>query len=179
VKPSDVYFVRGQGDQFTSSGIDWMARDVVSWNIAGSRVRLFNWGQWEQIRDDINARAALDVTRLAVTYSLGANCFTWVLGGVDFQGRHGAGIKNGCFDHVTFIDPTWASVITPITSTKLKAAKHFRGTFPDFVGHGELVLNPPRIQIDREEVFIEHLFLPVYPPLRSWTLDNLRRRMTS
>lgn len=179
-KPADVYFVRGQGDQTTSTSIDWMANEVVGWNIGGSRVRTYNWWQWQQMRDDINSRLNLDVLRLAVAFSMGANCFTWTLGGVvDHEGRSAPGIKSGTFEHITLIDPTWASVLTPISGNRVRQVKHYYGTFPDIVGKGRPTYTPPRPQVDQEDVFVEHLFIPFFPPVRSWTLGNLRRMMTS
>lgn len=178
-KPTDVYFIRGQGDQYTSQGIDWMARDVVGWNITGSRVRTYNWWQWQVMRDDVNSRLELDVVRMCVPFSMGANAFTWVLDGVDYQGQHAPGIKGGAFDWACWLDPTWASVITPLSNKHIKEGRHYKGTFPDLVGHGNLILMPPRPQIEVVDIFMEHLLIPVDGSVRGFVLDNLRRRMTS
>lgn len=128
MKQTDIYFLCGQGDAATSPGIVNLAEQYKK----KCNSYLYYWHNWANVVAHVNSRAKLDINRLAVTYSMGANAITWILGGV--QGYSGVTVP---FDWVCFIDPTTLSVLTPLND-KLKKALHFHNTSVDPVGHAYL-----------------------------------------
>lgn len=141
--PTEIHFIRGQGGAATSEGVDWMARQVEGWGLPEIEVNTWDWGEWQRIVSYVNHYSGADRLRLAVGYSMGGNALTWVLGGVTYRGMrvHGVGVK---FDYCWFLDPTWASVLTPISPMRLKALTHFQNHSLDPIGHADLLINGQR-----------------------------------
>jgi hypothetical protein len=164
---TDVYFICGQGDAATSPGVTAMAAEVK-----GASTHVYDWWQWAQMIADISARPA-ENTRLAVSYSLGANALTWVLGGV--QGYAGVKVP---FDYAVFIDPTTLSVITPLGGT-LGEALHFHNNSLDPVGHAYLAVGPGFDKADLEvvEVAMPHLMLDIDPGTQRRVLAEINARV--
>src|SRR5262252_8466307 len=123
--PADLYLLRGDGGRLTSMGIDEMARTVREWNLPNVRVQVFDWRQFRQVIADINGHSAFDRFRQIVGYSIGGNAATWILGGLNHGDIKFSGI-NCQVDYAVFIDPTWLSYLTPLTSKTLKHAHHYR-----------------------------------------------------
>ena len=137
MKHVETYFIRGQGGVATSGGVDQMATEAQH---LGGSVQIFDWGDWKKVVTDVNKQAKKDLIRLGCGYSMGGNAFTWVLGGVNFQGQHASGIQACAFDFVAFIDPTTLSVLTPLTQRTLRKALHYKNHSIDIVGHADLPL---------------------------------------
>jgi hypothetical protein len=172
---TDIYFLCGQGDAATSPGIVSMA--VRARAVPDARVRIFYWNDWQEIIADAASRKDIS-TRLAVSYSLGANALTWVLGGVVAQGIAVLGVEVK-FDWAAFIDPTTLSNVTPL-GANLGAALHFHNNSLDPVGHASLVAGSgfSAANLEVVETYLPHLTLDVDSTIQGRIMDEINRRTT-
>lgn len=173
MKPADVYFILAQGAELTSAGMAQLAEDVRSW--PDVRVTVFHWDQWTAAVAVINDRAKADRVRLGVGYSLGANALTWILGGAAYEGQLVPGMHSSIFDAAVFIDPTWLSIMTPLSPTKIKSALHFHNVSLDPVGHADVPRAPdfPTWAYKRVEVYGSHFTIDLDKDVQKQTLDFL------
>jgi hypothetical protein len=157
MKPTDIYFLLGQFSRISSGGMIQMAETVSKWPNVNAKTFLED--EWGQMVSDVNAHASEDRYRFACGYSLGANALTWVLGGVDYQGARMEGIKGCTFEACAFLDPTWMSVMSPLSKNKVKHIVHYHNNSLDPWGHAQLVLGvePPTVQVI--EVYLSHFMV--------------------
>ena len=172
--PADLYCIHGHGGRVTSGGMDDMARAVEAWKMPGVRVQVFDWRQWREIVADINAYAPFDRYRQIVGYSIGANAADWVLCGLDYQGEQYNGIHGCQVDYGVFIDPTWLSPLSPLTSKTLKRGHWYCNRSIDLVGHAAMSLDA---DFDRENfkvttTYSSHLILDFDPAIQRDVLNH-------
>jgi hypothetical protein len=169
---TDVYFLCGQGDAATSPGILSMADQARKMS---ARVKVFYWWQWASVITDIRSRKVN--RQLAVSYSLGANALTWILGGVAAQGTNYPG-SGATFDWAAFIDPTTLSNITPLDA-HLKDGLHFHNNSLDPVGHGTIPLTPDFTgNLEVVETYLPHLALDVDGGIQARIMAEITSRLT-
>ena len=173
-RPADVYLLHGQGGAATSEGIDYIDRQINGWNLPDINAWVWDWGSWEELRDFADQRAGSNRLRFGIGYSMGGNGFTWVLGGVAYQGNSAPGVQAVVFDHVSFLDPTWASVLTPLTPPHLRAARHFKNHSFDPIGHGELkAISPQFPNLEVIDISTSHFLVDKSPYVQQMTLNTI------
>jgi len=153
-----VVFFHGQGGIVTSGGIDQMAEKVRNWP-GDVRVKIYDWREWQHAMTDIDS--AITDYIIACGYSMGANALTWLLSGVTYQSMYVAGMQKRVMDLGIFIDPTWLSPVSPLTSRTLRRAIHFKNKSLDVVGHAAIPLAPdfPPSHMHVVETMESHLTL--------------------
>jgi hypothetical protein len=164
----EVYLLRGQFDRALSEGIDYIAAEVNK--LSGGRAFVENWWQWEQLRNFIDSRARNGVPKFLAGYSMGGNAATWLLGGVSYQGQSAQGLLSARIVGAHFLDPTWASPITPLTNNHLTWAVHYQNHSLDLIGHGEIrSVSPKFTNLTVIDIYTSHLLVDKTP----WIVEQL------
>jgi len=151
--PTLVYLIHGQGGKATSLGIDWMAAEINK--IKGTRVKVFDWGDWQSIVRDIYTKPVKSHIIL-IGYSLGANATEWiqqVLKTGSLQGNHIVSklVPGYSIGLLVAMDPSIWTVSVPLLSN-VRHALLFHNVNPvNVVGHADLVagtgFNPSNLRV--------------------------------